>query len=192
MKNHKLAFVDLEMTGLDPFSHEIFEIGIVLVAQTKDEEGKSSLAIISEHNILLTPNHIENADPKSIEIAKYHSRDWSLAVTQKIGLEQAVQLLDGCVLVAQNVSADWTFLVEAGRKNKVDFANTLHYHRLDLASMAFGKLYGEERLFKFSLRELTEYFEVKNMNAHTALSDARATFEVCKKLLSMDAPGSSS
>ncbi len=185
MKNHTLAFFDLEMTGLDPFDHEIFEIGIVLASQNENEAGRKTLLKISEHNIQLIPTHLETADPKALEITRYHARDWSLAVPQKEGLEMAAKFIDGTVLVAQNVAGDWAFLVKSGRKYGVDFNKATHYHRLDLASMVFGKLYHDPKLFKFSLRELTEYFEVKNMDAHTALSDARATFEVCKKLLAL-------
>jgi exonuclease I len=32
---------------------------------------------------------------------------------------------------------------------------------------------------------MTVFFDVTNQDAHTALADARATFEVCKKLLSL-------
>jgi DNA polymerase III alpha subunit (gram-positive type) len=183
MKNHTLAFVDLEMTGLDPIAHEILEIGIVLAKQVDGVDGRQTLELLSEHNIQLIPVHIENADPKGLEVNKYHSRDWSAAVPQKEGLLQAAKILEGTVLVAQNVAGDWAFLMESGHKYGVDFDRATHYHRLDLASMAFGKLYHDPKLFKFSLRELTVYFEVTNQNAHTALSDARATFEVCKKLL---------
>ncbi len=185
MKKHTLAFVDLEMTGLDPFRCEIIEIGIVLVAQEEDADGKLQLTPISEHNIQLIPVHIETADPKGLEVNKYHTRDWSAAVPQKAGLAQAAAILEGTVLVAQNVAGDWAFLVESGRKYGVDFDKATHYHRLDLASMVFGKLYHDPKLFKFSLRELTVYFGVTNQNAHTALADARATFEVCKKLLAL-------
>lgn len=185
MKNHTLAFVDLEMTGLDSFDHEIFEIGIVLARQKSDDAGKQHLELISEHNIQLIQTHLETADPKALEITKYHTRDWSLAVPQKEGLALAAKLMDGSVFVAQNVAGDWAFLVKSGRKYGVDFNAATHYHRLDLASMAFGKMYHDPKLFKFSLREMTEYFDVKNIDAHTALSDARATFDVCKKLLAL-------
>ena len=182
MKNHTLAFVDLETTGLDPFSAEVIEIGIVLATQHRSD-GVTSLDLLSEHNIQLLPEHIETADPDSLRITKYHQRDWGKAVTQKEGLLLAGTLLDGTVIIGQNVSFDWAQLQKAGHDYGVDFDKLVHYHKLDLASMAFGKFYHEPKLFKFSLRELTEYFDVTNENAHTALADARATFEVCRKIL---------
>ena len=185
MKNLKLAFVDLETTGLDPMNHEVIEIGIVLAEQSKDADGKQTLTLLSEHNIQLKPVHIENADPKGLEVNKFYKRDWSAAVEQKVGLEQAIKILNGSVFIAQNVGGDWAFLLKAGADHGVKFEGAVHYHKLDLASMAFGKLYHDPKLFKFSLRELTEYFGVTNQDAHTALADARATYEVCKKLLAL-------
>ncbi|MEK7118467.1 MAG: 3'-5' exonuclease [Patescibacteria group bacterium] len=182
MKNHKLAFVDLETTGLDPFRHEIIEIGIVLVEQKGDLFGKQSLEPISEHEMLLWPEHVETADPKALGVAKYDKHKWEKAVSQKEGLARAATLLEGTVFIAQNVSFDWAFLQKAGNEYEVNFEKAVHYHKLDLASMTFGKLYHDPKLSKFSLREMTEYFGVTNQNAHTALADARATFEVCKKI----------
>lgn len=185
MKKHKLAFIDLETTGLDPFRCEIIEVGIVLAEQKSDSLGTQYLELLSEHNIQLIPVHIDSADAKGLEINKYHSRDWSSAIPQKEGLEQVATLLEGTVLIAQNVGFDWAFLQKAGNEYGVDFDKRVHYHKLDLASMVFGKLYHEPKLFKYSLREMTVYFDVTNQNAHTALADARATFEVCKKLLAL-------
>lgn len=185
MKKHKLAFLDIETTGLDPYRHEIIEIGIVLAEQRSDLFGKQYLELLSEHEKLLRPEHVETADPKALGVAKYGEREWEKAVPQKEGLLWAAEILKGSVFVAQNVSFDWSFLRKAGNEYGVDFEKAVHYHKLDLASMVFGKLYHDPKLSRFTLRELTDYFGVKNENAHTALADARATFEVCKKLLAM-------
>ena len=185
MKTHTLAFVDLEMTGLDPFRHEIIEVGIVLARQVEGEGGKGDIEFVAEYNIQLKPEHIANADPKGLEINKFYKRDWSAAVKQKVGLQRVREILDGTVFIAQNVALDWAFLQYAGSLHGIDFDKAVHYHKLDLASMVFGKMYHEPKLFKFSLREMTVHFDVTNQDAHTALADARATFEVCKKMLSV-------
>jgi DNA polymerase III epsilon subunit-like protein len=49
--------------------------------------------------------------------------------------------------------------------------------------MAYAKLYHSEKLTKFNLASLAEYFGLKNERAHTALADTRVTYEVYKKLL---------
>lgn len=185
MKKHILAFVDLETTGLDPFKHEILEVGIVLAEQRADLFGKQYLELLSEHEIQLLPEHIETADPKALEVNKYHARDWSQALPQKEGLLKVIEILGGTIFVAQNVGFDWAFLQHAVTAHALSIERDVHYHKLDLASMVFGKLYHEPKLSKFSLREMAQYFGVTNQDAHTALADARATFEVCKKLLAM-------
>ncbi len=185
MKKHRLAFVDLETTGLNPIQHEIIDIGIIIAEQREDLFGIRSLHYISEHEIYLIPQHIETADPKGLQVNKYAKRDWSNAVPQKEGLMEAVRILEGTIFVAQNVSFDWTFLCVSGNTYDVNFDKAVYYHKLDLASMAFGKLYHDSALSRFTLRELTVHFGVINHDAHTAIADARATFEVAKKLLEL-------
>ena len=153
--------------------------------QKTDESGRRHIVNMSEHNIQLKPTHIETADPKSLEVIHFTERDWSAAVSQSEGLTQVLHILDGAVFIAQNVGFDWAFLQKAGNDYGINFDAHVHYHKLDLASMAFGKLYHEPKLIKYSLREMTDYFGVINANAHAALSDARATSEVCKKLLEL-------
>ena len=54
----KLAFTDLETTGMWPPEGEIIEIGLV-VADTKN------LKIISTLNLKVRPNHIATASPEA-------------------------------------------------------------------------------------------------------------------------------
>ena len=61
--------------------------------------------------------------------------------------------------------------------------NTMHYHKLDTVSVAWAKLHNDPDIEHFSLREMCVHFDIKNERAHTALSDARATFELYKKLM---------
>jgi DNA polymerase-3 subunit alpha (Gram-positive type) len=81
---------------------------------------------------------------------------------------------------------DYGFVEAAFKKSGV--RNLMHYHKLDTISIAFAKLYDVPEVEKFSLRFLCEYFKIENKNAHTALSDARATFEVYKKLFEEKKP----
>jgi DNA polymerase III epsilon subunit-like protein len=188
MKHHTLAFVDLETTGLNPLRHEIIDIGVVRAKQGRDVAGRPTLTYLDELEIALLPQHIERADPKSLEVNQYHKRDWSHAVAPKQGLEALVAYLNGSVFIAQNVTADWSFILVACEQYGVPLDDVVHYHKLDLASMAFGAYYEESALYKYSLRELSVYFDVKNKHAHTALSDARTTYEIAERILTKKNP----
>ena len=75
------------------------------------------------------------------------------------------------------------FLHRSGAKNKI--ANNMHYHKLDTISVAWAKLHKDPSLEHFSLRELCKRFGIENEHPHSALSDARATFELYKKLMEL-------
>jgi DNA polymerase III epsilon subunit-like protein len=91
--------------------------------------------------------------------------------------------IEGAILVGHNMPFDLSFLDAAF--SKTGLKNPLHYHRLDTISIAWAKLHREVDLEHFSLRELCIRFGIKNENAHTALSDARATYELYKKLMEL-------
>jgi DNA polymerase III epsilon subunit-like protein len=86
-------------------------------------------------------------------------------------------------MVGHNVAFDSGFLEHAYAKTGIK--NSMHYHKLDTISIAWAKLHREPDLEHFSLRELGVRFGIKNEKAHTALSDARATSLLYKKLMEL-------
>src|SRR3989344_649373 len=147
MKNHNLAFIDVEMTGLNPVKHE----------------------------------NLENADPVSLKVSNYNEKDWGKAVPLPEAIKILLEKAKDCIMVGHNVAFDSLFLETAFAKLGV--ANTMHYHKLDTVSIAWAKLHRAPDVEHFSLRELCLRFGIENPKAHTALSDARATFELYKKLM---------
>ena len=119
------------------------------------------------------------------EFVEHSNRDHvrEIVLVRKFSFIVSRLSVAGTVFVGQNVAFDWGFLLKACREQGINLDTLVHYHKLDLASMAFGKFYRETKLFRFSLREMSEHFGVVNQDAHTALADARATFEVCKKVI---------
>ncbi len=182
MKRHNLAFIDLETTGLDPKKHEIIELGCLIVKQIPNPNGRGpNLEVIEELELKIKPKHLETAEPEALKINGYNEMEWLFAVE----LEQAMKVLaektKDCIMVGQNVFFDWSFLKEAFEQTGIE--NKMHFHRIDLISMAFAKLYHDQSLERYNLRALAEFFGVENSRAHTALADIKATFEIYKKLL---------
>lgn len=175
MKKHNFAFIDIEATGLNLLNHEIIEIGCVLTT--------SNLEVIEEFELKIKPEHIENADPVALKVNHYNEKDWE----HSYGLEEAMKIFSqkvkDCIMVGHNVSFDAGFLEYTF--NKIQMANTLHYHKLDTISIAWAKFHNEPDVEHYSLREMCLRFDIKNERAHTALSDARATFELYKKLMEL-------
>ncbi|MBP6883721.1 MAG: 3'-5' exonuclease [Candidatus Pacebacteria bacterium] len=175
MRKHNLAFIDIETTGLDITKHEIIEIGCVIVSP--------GLEVIEEFELKIKPKHIEDANKVSLKISHYSEEKWVDAVSLKKALEFLAVKTEGCIMVGQNVAFDSGFLEYAFSKTKIK--NTMHYHRLDTISIAWAKFHKDVSFDHFSLREMCLRFGIVNAHAHTALSDARATFALYKKLMNL-------
>ncbi|MEX2052518.1 MAG: 3'-5' exonuclease [Candidatus Paceibacterota bacterium] len=175
MRKHNLAFIDLETTGLNLIHHEIIEIGCVIT--------DPDLNILDEFDLKIKPENIATADPTALKVNHYDPVLWKGALTLASAMEIFTRKVKDCIMVGQNVAFDFGFLEYAF--NKLELPNPMHYHRLDTISIAWAKLHKEVDVERFSLREMCERFGIVNEKAHTALSDARATHELYKKLMSL-------
>ncbi len=175
MRQHNLAFIDIETTGLDVVNNEIIEVGCVLTSP--------ELEVLEEFELKIKPEHIENADPVSLKINHYKEEDWQEAYPLKEAMDIFSKKVKDCIMVGQNVAFDVGFIEHA--LSNCGIVNTMHYHKLDTISIAWAKLHKDPSLNRFSLHELCGRFGIKNERAHTALPDARATYELYKKLMSL-------
>ncbi|MES2416192.1 MAG: 3'-5' exonuclease [Patescibacteria group bacterium] len=175
MRKHNLAFIDIETTGLDVIAHEIIAIGCVITT--------SDLEVLEEFELKIKPEHIGNADPVALKVNKYNEEDWTFAYTLPEAMKILSDKIKDCIMVGQNIAFDSSFLDYNFLKTEIP--NSFHYHKLDTISIAWARFHKDESFIHFSLREMCKYFDIKNENAHTALSDARATFELYKKLMSL-------
>lgn len=177
MLNKTLAFIDIETTGTNVSKHEIIEIGLVIAKPQED----GSYTIAKECEWKVQPERIEDAEPAALRVNGYDPAQWMFAHT----LEQAMQALakeaDGAVMVAHNVGFDNSFIAKAFGDTGVE--NTMFYACLDTISLAVAKLQHNPRVKRYTLRSLCELFNITNERAHTALADARATFEVYQRLM---------
>lgn len=181
MQKYNLAFIDLETTGFNPDKHEIIEIGCVLAKHVRREGKGPELEIIDEFDIKVKPERLQDADPDALDVNGYNDADWLFASDLKSALESLSERAQGANMLAQNVSFDAGFLDKAFRVTGVE--NKMRRHKLDLLSMYFAKYYDDMTIQRYSLASMCEHFGIENSKAHTALSDAKAAYEVYKKLL---------
>ncbi|MFZ2150231.1 MAG: 3'-5' exonuclease [Minisyncoccia bacterium] len=175
MRKHNFAFIDIEATGLNMLQHEIIEIGCVLTTPL--------LEVVEEFELKIKPEHIETADKAALKVNHYKPEDWEEAMSLTTAIKIFSKKVKNTIMVGHNVAFDAGFLEYAF--NKTEIQNTMHYHKLDTISVAWAKLHRDPNLEHFSLRELCVRFGIKNKRAHSALSDAQATFELYKKLLEL-------
>ncbi len=175
MRKHDFAFIDIETTGLNLLRNEIIEIGCVLTTP--------ELVVLEEFELKIKPEHIETADPAALKVNHYDENEWKDARSFKDAMNILREKVQDCIMVGHNVAFDAGFLEYAF--NKTGISNTMHYHKLDTVSVAWAKLHRDPELEHFSLRELCLRFGITNEHAHTALSDARATYELYKKLMEL-------
>lgn len=177
MKGKKLAFIDIETTGTNPYKHEITEIGCLLAKQNDD----GTFSTIEEFEVKVKPEHIETAEPEALRVNGYDEAQWLFAHTQKEALTLVSQKCEGAVMVAQNVSFDYAFLAVAFGKYEVK--DPFFYAKLDTIPMAYLRFRNDPTMDSFTLRALCEKYGIKNDKAHTAMADIRATFEVFQKIM---------
>ncbi|MFA5736809.1 MAG: 3'-5' exonuclease [Candidatus Paceibacterota bacterium] len=184
MKKIKIAVIDLETTGLNLEKHEVLEIGGVIAEHTFTNDGTHIFREIEEFEYKVKPQHLETADPEALRINHYNESEWLFAGELKQILKDLAQKVEGSIMLAHNVSFDWGFLGLAAQRENVDLK--LDYHKLDLLSLAFAKLYHKDWTPKFSLWALAEHFNLRNKKAHSALADARVTYEIYQKLMTSE------
>jgi len=175
MRKHNLAFIDIETTGLSVIEHEIIQIGCLIT--------DSSFKIIEEFELKIKPQHIENADKIAVKINHYKEKDWIDSYDLKEAMKIFSKKAKDCIMVGQNICFDAGFLEY--NLEKLKLPSTMHYHKLDTIAIAWTKFNKEKDFEHFSLREMCKRFDIVNENPHSALSDARATFELYKKLIEL-------
>ncbi len=182
MKATDLCFIDTETTGLDPRRHELLELGLVRVRQTWKAGTVPSFEVIDEWSTKIRPENIQTADPASLRVNGYTVTGWNNAMEVGEALEQFTRRTEGAIMVAHNVAFDAGFIETYLAVHSLP--NKMHYHRLDTVSMAYAKLHDTD-VTRYSLAELCKHFGIENTRAHSALADARACFELFKKLMEL-------
>ena len=122
---NRIAFIDIETTGLNSNIHEIIEICII----TGDEIYHTKIA----------PERIEWADEKALSINGYRAKEWADAPTFKQVAPKIKSILGRCTIAGHNVKFDVEFLNESFSNNGFDYH--LGHRTLDTVTLAYEHLY---------------------------------------------------
>ncbi len=162
----KFVIIDLETTGLSPYKHKITEIAAVRFDWEK---------ILDSYQSLVNPErHIPSGITRLTGITNEMVEN---APTIDEVLPEFIDFLADDIFVAHNISFDWNFLNYARNhmENKL-FCNP------KLCTRKLARHLVPE-LNRRTLAILCEYFQIKNDNAHRALSDVYATTELLKNYI---------
>ncbi len=160
---------DIETTGLDTDNDRIIELGAIRI---KDAE------VIGEFNKLINPGIVipfEVTNINGITNEMVADKDYPGVV-----LSQFNKFIEGVdFLIGHNaIRFDYPFLKSEFRRN---FVRSSDYDVKDTVRIARIKL--RRQLRSYTLKNLTQYYGIVNREAHRALSDVYATYELYKKLI---------
>lgn len=165
----KYAIVDLETTGLNPYKHEIIEIGAVIF-------NPENLNTTIEVNVKVKPEG--TCDPKAALVNGYTDEKWIDAKPIKDVLKELAPKWQGAVFMAYNNTFDWSFMQAAYQK--IGVHDPFHYHRLDIMTIAWSHLPVGSSL---SLKNVCTALGIPPEPAvHRAINGALSAFEVYKAL----------
>lgn len=161
------ASVDLELTGFDPITDEIVEIGIVLF---KVQAGK--VFIEKEWQSLIKPQGSLHARIQGL--TGITTEDLETAPEKDVVIPEVRALLQGAILVGHGVSLDRRFLEAIGVTMDTRMVDTLELAQIFLPTY-----------HSYNLENLAHALEVNHTTAHRALSDAQATVGVLRSLIQL-------
>ncbi|MBX3230357.1 MAG: 3'-5' exonuclease [Labilithrix sp.] len=154
-----LAFVDLEMTGLDPKRDRVLEVCIERVVGE---------AVVDRMHEIVRPDGGESGN---VHIHGIAAEEIARAPTWRELADRVAALLGGAVLVAHGAWWDVAFLRAEMERAAHRFTIEHYLDTLNLSRRAFG-------LDKHSLDALRAHFGIDAGRAHRADADVRALREV--------------
>ena len=172
-KDKLLAFLDSETSGLRPDEHEILELGLVLYDDSKDE-------VIKEWSVKIAPRHIHTAQDQALKINGYADDPSLYKANLRTSLIKLNKLVDGCILVGQNIAFDVAFLERA--LSEFNITPSFDRRKLELMSMAWFCVRNKD-LNGLSLKDLCNHFNISNIGAHGALTDCRRALGVYRSIM---------
>lgn len=167
MLPQKIAFLDVETTGVSSFRDRIIEIGILRV-----EDGK----LVSKYQSLINPNMY--ISPEIVSLTGIVPSQLEKAPPFEDVARTILKTIEDCILVAHNVRFDLGFLKNEFRRQEISFFPK-HFCSVKLSQRLFPTFK------RHNLDEIISRFDIECVNRHRAFDDAAVLFEFYKKVLTL-------
>lgn len=176
IRERPLAFVDVETTGLDPRVNDIVDLAVITVDQDSIEE-------LHRYNTRVMPPTDTVVHEKAVEVNGFDREVWqkSNALPLETAMKVFSEVTREAIMVAHNITFDWSFIEEAFRKTGID--NHMDYHRIDMFTLAWSKLYWTN-IQRFNLKHICEYIGIgEEPEPHRAINGAEKILQVYRELI---------
>ncbi len=175
-----LFVIDLEMSGSNPQTHEILDIGGVRVTL------KDGLPEERSWSSRVKPRHIGNAIPAALKVSGYSPKAWAKGIDIEPAMAQFAATGAGAIITGWGIGQDMAFLVEAFKRRGEawPFAPMAIDVQL-IARKVLSRTGGD--VDRFNLGHVADRLGIGRMGEHGALEDAYATYDVLVKLLERSA-----
>jgi DNA polymerase III epsilon subunit-like protein len=184
MKADKILFIDTETGGIDPASHSLLSLALVV---WKELEVRASIEILVNDEVL-------NVTEKALAINGINlSEHKKKAVSPALALQQFDQFLgthfsrdEKIILGGHNINFDVNFLNAFLTRNGYNFQQRFSHRFVDTSSILFYLyLTGKIKRKLTASQDAFDYFGITVSGRHTALGDALATAQLFSKLVSI-------
>lgn len=166
----KLAFVDIETTGLRAFHDRVIEIAILRVEDNKITRSFTSLIDPQTH----LPQEITR-------MTGITTQELENAPTFRQIKDDVLDILLGCTFVAHNVRFDYSFIRNEFKRHNLTYSSK-HFCTVRLSHALYP------RFRRHNLDSLIERFGFKCSNRHRAYDDARVLVDFYNKIIADFSP----
>lgn len=167
-----LVFVDVETTGWSPKRHEVIDIWALRTTEL--------LEPIAEDGGLVLPEHIETAEPRTLEVARWDPGRWAREAQPWANVWERVQPVGhGAVVVGHNIGFDLRMINAMLERNGW---HPIQCEPLDTCRMARKLLTNAPNVKLDTLCEMYQIEPPDGCPVHSAKGDVYRTLGLYKRL----------
>jgi DNA polymerase-3 subunit epsilon len=161
----KLAFVDIETTGMRSFYDRVIEIAILRVEENQITQ--------TFHSLINPQTHLP---PEITRMTGIQTHELENAPTFRQIKDDILEILNGCTFVAHNVRFDYSFIKNEFKREEITYSSK-HFCTVRLSRALYPQFHHH------NLDSIIQRFGFQIQNRHRAFDDARILVNFYTKIL---------